>query len=63
MVFLDVSRAEAARRIGGDEGRPLAARWEELRARRLPLYLRAHLRVEVDGLTPAAVARRIVEAL
>ncbi len=63
VVFLDVSAAEAARRIGGDEGRPLAAQWEELRARRLPLYLRAHLRVEVDGLAPEAVARRIVEAL
>ncbi len=63
VVFLDVSAAEAARRIGRDDGRPLAARWEELRARRLPLYLRAHLRVEVDGLAPEAVARRIVEAL
>jgi shikimate kinase len=63
VVFLDVSAAEAARRLAGGDGRPLAARWEELRARRLPLYLRAHLRVEVDGLTPDAVARRIVEAL
>ena len=63
VVFLDVSAREAARRIGGGEGRPLAAHWEELRTRRLPLYLRAHLRVEVDGLTPEAVARRVVEAL
>jgi shikimate kinase len=63
VVFLDISVAEAARRLGAGEGRPLAARWEELRARRLPLYLRAHLRVEVDGLAPDAVARRIVEAL
>jgi shikimate kinase len=63
VVFLDVSAAEAARRIGADAGRPLAARWEELRARRLPLYLRAHLRVEVDGLTAEAVARRILESL
>jgi shikimate kinase len=63
VVFLDVSAAEAARRIGGGEGRPLAGRWEELRARRLPLYLRAHLRVEVDGLAPEAIARRIAGAL
>ena len=63
VVFLDVSAAEAARRLAGDSGRPLAARWDELLARRLPLYLRAHLRVEVDGLAPEAVARRIVEAL
>ena len=63
VVFLDVSAGEAARRIAGETGRPLAARWEELRARRLPLYLRAHHRVEVDGLAPDAVARRIVEAL
>ncbi len=63
VVFLDVSAAEAARRIGADDGRPLAARWEELLARRLPLYRRAHLTVAVDGLTPEAVARRILEAL
>jgi len=63
VVFLDVSAAEAARRIGSGEGRPLAGRWEELLARRRPFYLRAHLRVEVDGLAPEAVARRIVGAL
>jgi shikimate kinase len=63
VVFLDVSAGEAARRIGGGGGRPLASRWEELRARRLPLYLRAHLRVAVDGRSPEAVARTIVEAL
>jgi shikimate kinase len=65
VVFLDVSAAEAARRLGGgrDGDRPLAARWEELLGRRLPLYRRATLTVAVDGLTPEAVARRIVEAL
>ena len=66
VVFLDVSPAEAARRIGGGEARearPLAASWEPLLARRLPLYRRAHLVVPVDGLTPAAVARRIVGCL
>ena len=63
VVFLDVSGAAAARRLGDGEGRPLAARWDELLARRLPLYRRAHLTVRVDGLTPDAVARRILEAL
>jgi shikimate kinase len=65
VVFLDVSAREAARRIGGEEAgaRPLAARWEPLLARRLPLYRRAHLAVRVDGLTAAALARRIVDAL
>ncbi len=66
VVFLDVSSAEAARRIGAGEardGRPLADRWDALLARRLPLYRRAHLVVAVDALTPDAVARRILEAL
>jgi shikimate kinase len=63
VVFLDVSAAEAARRLGAGTGRPLAAQWEALRARRLPLYARAHLRVEVDGLAPEAVARKILESL
>ena len=63
VVFLDVPPAEAARRIGVDPGRPLAAQWEALLARRLPLYRRAHLVVAVDALAPEAVARRILEAL
>ncbi len=66
VVFLDVSAREAARRIGGGAGRserPLADSWEPLLARRLPLYRRAHLTVQVDALSPDAVARRIVEAL
>ncbi len=63
VVFLDVSAREAARRIGAGEGRPLAASWESLLARRLPLYRRAHLAVEVDALAPDAVARRVLEAL
>ncbi|HET9596716.1 MAG TPA: shikimate kinase [Anaeromyxobacteraceae bacterium] len=64
VVFLDVSPAEAARRIAADPGagvRPLLERWAALAARRRPLYLRAHHRVEVDGLAPEAVARRILE--
>ena len=63
VVFLDVSAAEAARRIGGDTGRPLAASWEPLLAKRRPLYGRANLRVEVDGLTAEAVVRRILDLL
>lgn len=63
VVFLDVSAPEAARRLGGGDGRPLAAQWEALRARRLPLYRRAHLRVDVDGRSPDAVAREILESL
>jgi shikimate kinase len=63
VVFLDVSEAEAARRIGAGDGRPLAASWAGLLARRLPLYRRAHLTVTVDGLTPDAIARRIADAL
>jgi shikimate kinase len=66
VVFLDVSAREAARRLGagaGLESRPLAASWQPLLARRLPLYKRAQLVVEVDALAPEAVARRIVEAL
>jgi shikimate kinase len=63
VVFLDVSSAEAARRIGAGDGRPLAANWEALRARRLPLYRRAHLTVEAHGRSPEALARRILEAL
>jgi shikimate kinase len=63
VVFLDVSVAEAARRLGAGEpasaARPLALRWAELRERRLPLYRRAQLTVETDGLSAEAVARRI----
>ncbi len=63
VVFLDVSPAEAARRIGNDPTRPLAGRWEELARARLPLYRRAHVTVATDGLSPDNVARRILAAL
>ncbi len=63
VVFLEVSAAEAARRIASDRGRPLAGRWEELLRARLPSYRRAHLTVATDGLTPENVAGRILEAL
>ncbi len=60
VVFLDVSAAEAARRIGGGEGRPLAVRWPALLAHRWPLYRRATVTVAVDGLAPEALAGRIL---
>jgi len=63
VVFLDVSQAEAARRLAGGRGRPLAASWEELQAERLPAYRRATLTVAVDGLSADEVAARILEAL
>jgi shikimate kinase len=63
VVFLDVSAGEAARRIGPGGGRPRAARWEALLARRLPYYRRAQHTVRVDGLSPEAVAARILGVL
>jgi shikimate kinase len=63
VIFLDVSAAEAARRIGRDPSRPLSGDWARLAARRLPLYRRAHLAVAVDGLGAEAVARRVLGLL
>jgi shikimate kinase len=63
VVFLEVSAAEASRRIGSRQSRPLAGRWEELVRTRLPLYRRAHLAVATDGISAQEVARRILEAL
>jgi shikimate kinase len=63
VVFLDVSAAEAARRLAGGRGRPLAASWEALHAERRPRYQRAHLTVAVDGLSADEVASRILESL
>jgi len=63
VVFLDVSPAEAAKRMAGGRGRPLAASWERLHAERLPAYRRATLTVAVDGLSADEVAARILEAL
>ncbi len=63
VIFLDVSAGEAARRMGGGGGRPLARRWEELLRARLPLYRRASLTVPVDGTSADAVARRLAALL
>ncbi len=63
VVFLDISPEEAARRLAGGRGRPLAANWGALHAARLPAYRRATLAVAVDGLSAEAVAARILEQL
>jgi len=63
VVFLEVSPAEAARRMAGGRARPLAASWEALNAERAGRYRRATLTVAVDGLTADEVATRILEAL
>ena len=65
VIFLDVSPAEAARRLrpGQVQGRPLAGQWEELLRARLPMYRRAPITVDVDALSPDAVARRIAALL
>ncbi|MDR1441340.1 MAG: shikimate kinase [Bifidobacteriaceae bacterium] len=65
VVFLDISAALAARRVGLDATRPLLAEsprkvWRELMGRRRPVYEGlASLTVEVDGLSPAEVAGMI----
>ena len=52
VVFLDVSAAEAARRLGAGEGRPLAARWERApRRAAAALPPGAPHACEVDGLS------------
>jgi shikimate kinase len=63
VVFLDISPEEAARRLAGGRGRPLAANWGALHAARLPAYRRATLTVAVDGLSADEVSARILEQL
>ena len=63
VIFLDVSPEEAARRVGRGQGRPLAGQWEGLLRARLPMYRRASVTVDVDALSPDAVARRIAALL
>jgi shikimate kinase len=63
VVFLDVSPAEASRRLARGQARPLAGQWEELLRARLPMYRRAPITVDVDALSPDAVARRIAAIL
>jgi shikimate kinase len=69
VVFLDVSLAHAAPRVGFNQSRPLLlgnprARWAALMEARRPVYERvATLHVVTDGVAPAAVAARIDKEL
>lgn len=68
VVFLDVSLAHAAPRVGLNRSRPLLlgnprAQWQALMEARRPVYERvATVRVLTDGLTPAQVADRVEQA-
>ncbi len=69
VVFLDVAIADAARRVGFDQSRPLLAinprsSWVKLMAARRPVYERvATHRVDTAGRTPAVVAAEIAALL
>lgn len=69
VVWLEVSPAEAARRVGGSAGRPLLAgvppraRLAELLGERAPLYAGvAHQRIDTDARGPEQVADDILAA-
>ncbi len=68
-IFLDVSIADAARRIGFAQSRPLLAmnpraRWTQLMNDRRPIYLRAAAaRVDTAGRPPLEVSRLVLDAL
>ena len=69
MVFLDVSLAHAAPRVGFNQARPLLlgnprAQWQALMDARRPVYERvSSVRVVTDGLRPADVAALIEQEL
>ncbi len=69
VVFLDVSLAHAAPRVGFNQSRPLLlgnprARWQTLMTERRPVYEAVStLTVSTDGVRPAGVAERIEAAL
>jgi shikimate kinase len=69
VVFLDVSLAHAAPRVGFNQSRPLLlgnprARWAALMEARRPVYERlSTLRVDTDALTPDQVAAQIAAHL
>ncbi len=69
VVFLDVSLAHAAPRVGFNQSRPLLlgnprARWAALMEERRPVYERvATLQVSTDGLEPHVVAESIDKEL
>jgi shikimate kinase len=68
-IFLDVSIADAAKRIGFAQSRPLLAmnpraRWTQLMNDRRPVYQRAAAsRVDTAGRTPLEVSPLVVAAL
>ncbi|SFJ96917.1 shikimate kinase [Cellulomonas sp. KH9] len=69
VVFLDVSLAHAAPRVGLNQSRPLLvgsprAQWQALMDARRPVYEEvATVRVSTDGRTPAEVAVAVEDAL
>ena len=69
VVFLDVTLAHAAPRVGFNQARPLLlgnprAQWQKLMEARRPVYRQAAtLVVDTDGRSPAQVAREITDAL
>jgi shikimate kinase len=69
VVFLDVSLAHAAPRVGFNTARPLLlgnprARWAALMEERRPVYERvATLRVSTDSVTPTEIAEEIERGL
>ncbi|MCU1431897.1 MAG: Shikimate kinase [Actinotalea sp.] len=69
VVFLDVSLAQAAPRVGFNTARPLLlgnprAQWQALMEARRPVYSRvATLHVQTDHLRPTQVAAQIAETL
>lgn len=69
VVFLDVSLAHAAPRVGLNQARPLLvgnprAQWQALMDARRPVYEEvATVRVPTDGLRPVEVAEAIEDAL
>lgn len=69
VVFLDVSLAAAAPRVGLNNARPLLVgnprrQWSDLMEARRPIYERlATVTVLTDKLTPAQAARAIAEAV
>lgn len=69
VIFLDVSLATAAPRVGFNRDRPLLlsnprAAWQELMDKRRPIYesLATQI-VSVDGLSPKEVVTKIVEVV
>ncbi|MEP7763990.1 shikimate kinase [Sanguibacter sp. 25GB23B1] len=69
VVFLDVTLAHVASRVGFNQSRPLLlgnprAKWQSLMEARRPVYERvASVRVQTDGKTPAQVALEILHVL